>query len=92
MDAFGVYDEYVVHKFAMDILSGVVVEKLHGLLDTIVENIKKLTAEQIDDFKDKAKSYCKFYAFISQIISYDVVKFEELFQFLKVLQKKIVDL
>ena len=92
LDAFGVYDEYVVRKFATDILSGVSVEKLHSLLDTVVETIKNLTLEQVDDFKDKAKSYCKFYGFISQIISYDVVEFEELYQFLKILQKKLIDL
>lgn len=92
LDAFGVYDEYVIHKFTTDILSGVSIEKLHNILDTVVENVKQLTVEQIDDFKDKANSYCKFYAFISQIIEYDVVEFEELYQFLKVFQKKLFDL
>lgn len=92
LDSFGVYTAFVVNKFAVDILSGVEVEKLHILLDGVVENIKNLPVEQIDDFKDKAKSYVKYYAFISQIISFEVVEFEELYQFLKVLNKKLVDL
>lgn len=92
LDAFGVYDSFVVNKFATDILSGVVVEKLHAMLDSVVENIKKLPVDQIDDFKDKTKSYTKFYSFISQIVDYDVVEFEELYQFLKVLYKKIIEL
>lgn len=92
LDAFGVYDEYVVNKFSTDILSGVAVEKLHAMLDSVVENIKKLPVDQIDDFKDKAKSYTKFYSFISQIVTYEVVEFEELYQFLKVLNKKIIEL
>ncbi len=92
LDAFGVYDSNMVHKFTTDILNGVSVEKLHVLLDVVVESIKKLTIEQIDDFKDKAKSYCKFYSFIAQIIPYDVIEFEELYQFIKVLQKKLIDL
>ncbi len=48
--------------------------------------------DQIDDFKDKAKSYTKYYSFISQIVDYEVVEFEELYQFLKVLYKKIIEL
>ena len=62
------------------------------MLDSVVENIKKLPVDQIDDFKDKAKSYTKFYSFISQIVTYEVVEFEELYQFLKVLNKKIIEL
>ena len=67
-------------------------EKLHVLLDSVVEKIKALTLEQIDDFKDQSKSYVKYYAFISQIISFEVAEFEELYQFLKVLNKKLIDL
>lgn len=92
LDSFGVYEAYVVNKFATDILSWVPVERLHALLDSVVENIRKLPVDQIDDFKDKAKSYTKFYSFISQIVSYEVVEFEELHQFLKVLNKKIIEL
>lgn len=92
IDQFGVYTPFLVNKFATDILSGVALEKLHVLLDSVVENVKKLPLEQIDDFKDKAKSYVKYYAFISQIITFEVVEFEELYQFLKVLNKKVVDL
>jgi type I restriction enzyme, R subunit len=90
LDNFAVYTEFVVHKFAVDLLSGVEVEKLHSLIDTVVENIKKLELEQTDEFKAKAKLFTKFYAFISQIITFDEPIFEELHQFLKVLNKKIV--
>jgi type I restriction enzyme R subunit len=92
LDAFGVYTPFIVNKFATDILNGVAVEKLHALLDGVIENIKSLPIEDIDDFKDKTKSYVKYYAFISQIITFEVVEFEELYQFLKVLSKKLVDL
>ncbi|MDD3793884.1 MAG: type I restriction endonuclease [Candidatus Gracilibacteria bacterium] len=92
LDSFGVYTDFVVHQFAVDILSGVSVEKLHMTLDSTVEEIKRLPVDQIDDFKDKSKSYVNFYSFVSQIINYDVVEFEELYQFLKILNKKIVGL
>lgn len=90
LDSFGVYTDFVVHQFAVDILSWVSVEKLHMTLDSTVEEIKRLPVDQIDDFKDKSKSYVNFYSFVSQIINYDVAEFEELYQFLKILNKKIV--
>lgn len=89
LDAFGVYDPQVLKRFATDILSGVPVESLHVILDAVVENIKKLEDEQIDDFKDKTKSYVRFYGFIGQILPFEVLEFEELYQFLRILNKKI---
>ncbi len=90
LDNFGVYTELVVHKFATDLLSGIETQKLHALMDTVVENLKKLPLDQIDEFKNKAKLFTKFYAFISQIITFDEPIFEELHQFLKVLSKKVI--
>jgi len=92
LDAFNVYENFIVNKFATDILNGAAVETLHVLIDGVVENIKALPIEQIDDFKDKTKSYIRFYGFIAQILPYEIPEFEELYQFLKVLSKKITGL
>jgi type I restriction enzyme R subunit len=92
LDAFNVYESFIVNKFATEILNDVPVEELHTLLDSVVENVKTLPVEQIDDFKDKSKSYIRFYGFIAQILSYEIPEFEELYQFLKVLSKKIAGL
>lgn len=92
LDNFHVYTDFVVHKFATDLLMGVGVEPVHNLVDGVVESLKKLDNDQIDEFKAKAKLFTKFYAFIAQIITFEEPKFEELHQFLKVLLKKIVDL
>lgn len=92
LDTFRVYDNFVVNKFAIEVLSGASVESLHSLLDSVVENVKHLPTEHIDDFKDKSKSYVRFYGFIAQILPYEIVEFEELYQFLKVLNKKIAGL
>ncbi len=92
LDAFNVYESFIVNKFATEILNGVPVEELHTLLDSVVENVKTLPVEQIDDFKDKSKSYIRFYGFIAQILPYEIPEFEELYQFLKVLSKKIAGL
>lgn len=92
LDSFGVYTDYQVKDFAVRILKGEPVETLHGLLDSVVEKIKLLPKEDIDKFKDAAKSYIRFYGFISQIINFDVAAFEELYQFLKQLSKKLINL
>ncbi len=92
LDGFGVYNSVMVKKFAIDILSGKKIESLHAMIDSVVENLKQLPINQIDDFKDKANSYVRFYGFIAQILPYDIADFEELYQFLKVLNKKIFHL
>ncbi len=92
IDAFEVYSKFVVNKFATEILSGKSVESLHAILDAVVLNVKQLPLDQIDDFKDKTKSYVRFYGFIAQILPYEIGEFEELYQFLKILNKKIAHL
>ena len=92
LDNFNVYSDFIRRDFATKLLSGVKVEMLHNILDSIVENIKKLSKEEIDIFKGTAKSYIRFYGFISQIITFEIPEFEELYQLLKPLSKKIVDL
>lgn len=92
LDGYGVYSDILIHQFTTDLLKGVPVENLHFLLDNVVEKIKKLDIEHIDEFKAKAKLFTKFYAFVSQIITFEEVVFEELHQFLKHLNKKIVEL
>lgn len=92
LDGFYVYTDFLRHDFATKLLTGTKIEMLHGLLDGIVENIKKMSKEDVDIFKGTAKSYIRFYGFMSQIITFDIPEFEELFQLLKHLNKKIAHL
>ena len=92
LDGFNAYTTFQVKEYTKGVLTGVEFKYLHSILDTVVENIKKLPLEQIDDFKKKSKTYTKFYSFISQIISFELPELEELYQFLKQLSKKIIEL
>jgi type I restriction enzyme R subunit len=92
LDNFNVYTEFLVDTFTEKILKGAPVETLHNLLDSAVENVKALQKDEIEDFKAKSKSYVRFYAFIAQILPYDITDFEKLYHFLKVLNKKIITL
>lgn len=68
---------------------GTTQEKLHKILDPIVEAyLKKEKNEQID-FKDQCKNYIHLYAFLSQIISFKDVSLEKLYVFLRMLYRKI---
>lgn len=92
LDNFNVYTELLIDTFTKKILKGAPIETLHNLLDSTVEKVSELPEDQIEDFKAKSKSYVRFYAFIAQILPYDITEFEKLYQFLKVLNKKIVGL
>lgn len=92
LDNFNVYSAVTVADFAKKILANEKAEQLHNILDGVVNSIKQLPLIEIDSFKQTAQSYIRFYGFISQIVSFDVPEFEELYQFLKLLTKKLVTL
>ena len=92
LDNFEVYSSSMVADFAKKILANEKAEQLHNILDGVINSIKQLPLVDIDSFKQTAQSYIRFYGFISQIISFDVPEFEELYQFLKLLTKKLVTL
>jgi type I restriction enzyme R subunit len=65
-------------------------EKLHPIIDEVVDNWKKLeTDKQKDEFKSKIQSFCRLYSYISQIINFTEVNWEKLYIFLRFLNKKL---
>ena len=95
LDDFGVYTDDQVSDYTkniMSVISSVALSQLHQSLDQSAQKLALLSMEDIDDFKKKAKSFVKFYSFIAQVITFDSVEMEELYQFLKQLNKKIAHL
>lgn len=65
-------------------------EKLHPIVDEIVDRWKKLdTEEQKDDFKSTIQSFIRLYSYISQITSFTEIRWEKLYIFLTFLNKKL---
>tara|TARA_R110001592_G_scaffold166480_1_gene401579 strand:- start:3967 stop:6924 length:2958 start_codon:yes stop_codon:yes gene_type:complete len=65
-------------------------EKLHPIIDEVVDNWKKLeNDDQRDEFKSKIQSFCRLYSYISQIINFTEINWEKLYIFLRFLNKKL---
>lgn len=65
-------------------------EKLHPIIDEVVDNWKALDNEdQQQEFKSKIQSFCRLYSYISQIINFTEVNWEKLYVFLRFLNKKL---
>lgn len=65
-------------------------EKLHSIVDEVVENWKKLeTEEQKEEFKSTIQSFIRLYSYISQITKFTEIRWEKLYVFLRFLNKKL---
>lgn len=65
-------------------------EKLHPIVDEVVEKWKKLdTEEQKEEFKSTIQSFIRLCFYISQITSFSEIRCEKLYVFLRFLNKKL---
>ena len=65
-------------------------EKLHPIIDEVVDNWKKLlTEEEKNEFKSLIRAFCSLYSYASQIVILTENSYEKLYIFLKFLNKKI---
>lgn len=65
-------------------------EKLHPIVDEVVEKWKKLdTEEQKEEFKSTIQSFIRLHSYISQITSFTEIRWEKLYIFLRFLNKKL---
>jgi len=87
---FGLFSKGDVNSFASVFFKkGATQEKLHPLLDTIVEEYIKREKKERLDFRDQLKNYIRLYAFLSQIISFKDVNLEKLYAYLRMLGRKL---
>lgn len=87
---FHLYDKENVELFAKIFFKrGATQEKLHPLLDPIVEEYLKRDKKERIDFRDQLKNYIRLYAFLSQIVSFKDVNLEKLYAFLRMLARKL---
>ncbi|MCK5125214.1 MAG: type I restriction endonuclease subunit R [candidate division Zixibacteria bacterium] len=67
---------------------GATQEKLHPLLDPIVEAYVELEKPERLELRDQIKNYIRLYAFLSQIVSFKDVNLEKLYAYLRMLNRK----
>lgn len=93
MDDVGVYEWEEVEQFVAKYFAGVDAQELSAIIDVAANrfNVKlELEDEDKADFKIKAKQFVKIYGQMASIIQFEVVKWEQLFWFLKFLVPKLI--
>lgn len=87
---FNIFAKSDVEQFAKVFFRrGATQEKLHPLLDPLVENYLECEKKERTDFRDQLKNYIRLYAFLAQIVSFKDASLEKLYAFLRMLGRKL---
>ena len=87
---FNIFSKANVEQFAEVFFKhGATQEKLHPLLDPLVEEYLKREKKERANFRDQLKNYIRLYAFLSQIVSFKDVGLEKLYAFLRMFGRKL---
>jgi type I restriction enzyme R subunit len=90
LSEFHIFSKTDVESFASVFFKrGATQEKLHPLLDPIVEAYLEREKKERLEFRDQLKNYVRLYAFLSQIVSFKDVNLEKLYAFLRMLGRKL---
>ncbi len=93
LDNVGVYEWFEVEDFVEKYFNNVNAQELSPIIDIAAERFNsglELDNIQKADFKIKAKQFVKIYGQMAAILPFEVVKWEELFWFLKFLIPKLL--
>lgn len=86
----GVFNQHDVEQFTKVFYSKKAsIEKLHALLDPVVEVFNGKTKEEQIEFRDQLKNYVHLYAFLSQIVTFKDIELEKLYAFARLLNRKL---
>lgn len=89
LEDYHIYTRSDVDAFALAYFSkNGTQEKLHAVLDPLVNRYRDLPEDEKVQFKKTFKNYVRLYAFLSQIITFTDAELEKLYQFGRFLLKK----
>jgi type I restriction enzyme R subunit len=91
IETFQLFNQHKVNEFCQEFYKKTDTdEKLHPIVDEVVENWKRLETEEMkDEFKSTIQSFIRLYSYISQITTFTEVRWEKLYVFLRFLNKKL---
>jgi type I restriction enzyme R subunit len=90
LEQFEVYTREQVKDFAkLFFNSNEPSEKLQPILDTCVAVWGKMEQNRREDFRSMLQKYIRFYAFVSQLVTFTDVDLEELYVFARSLNRKL---
>lgn len=93
LDDTGVYEWHEVEDFVSKYFSGVDAQELSPIIDFAAQRFNadlELENAQKADIKIKAKHFVKIYGQMAAIMSFEMIKWEKLFWFLKFLIPKLI--
>lgn len=93
LDDLGVYEWSEVLDFVEKYFKGIDAQLLSPIIDTAAERFNsglELADDEKADFKIKAKQFVKIYGQMASIMPFEVLKWEQLFWFLKFLVPKLI--
>lgn len=87
---FNLFQEDKVSQYVKTFYDDAIpLEALQSILDSVVAQWQKLEDVEQDAFKHNIQSFIRLYAYISQIIAFKDINLEQLFIFLRGLNKKL---
>ena len=90
LEQFEVYAREQVKEFAKVFFNPKEsAEKLQPILDRAVMVFEQLDHSRQEDFRSLLQNYIRFYAFVSQLVTFKDVELEELYVFAKSLNRKL---
>jgi type I restriction enzyme R subunit len=90
LEQFDVYTGEQVKEFAIVFFNPKEpAERLQPILDKVVMVFEQLDHARQEDFRSMLQNYIRFYAFVSQLITFKDVDLEELYVFAKSLNRKL---
>ena len=93
LDSVGVYEWHEVEALATGYFTGVSADALAPIIDGAADRFNvslELSEKDKVDFKIKAKQFVKIYGQVASIMPFEMLKWEQLFWFLKFLIPKLV--
>ncbi|MEI7557213.1 DEAD/DEAH box helicase family protein [Candidatus Chlorohelix sp.] len=90
LSKFHLYSDEEVDQFAAIFYDAKATQdKLHNFLTPIIDRYKELEEQKQVDFRGKLIDYIRLYAFLSQILPFADTSLEKLYEFGKLLQRKL---
>ena len=91
IETFQLFSQHKVNQFCEEFYKKTDTdEKLHPIVDEVVENWKKMDSDEIrEEFKSTIQSFIRLYSYVSQIMNFTEIRWEKLYVFLRFLNKKL---
>jgi len=86
---YDIYDYDTVEEFVKEYYKNAPQQKLHNILNPVIDNYKNKTEDYQSEFKATLRSYQNHYSFMSQLLPFSDLMLEKIYIFNKYLYRKL---